>query len=109
MPPTDGAAATLAGTGASVSAYGFAPALGRASAAATTLETLLPLLLQLLGVYCRCCFMRTAQLGRRAMSVGVSPLYKPLKPSCFTMPAKPPTQHTQHAQHETIGKPEHSV
>jgi len=43
------------------------------------------------------------------MSVGVSPLYKPLKPSCFTMPAKPPTQHTQHAQHETIGKPEHSV
>jgi len=26
------------------------------------------------------------------MSVGVRPLYKPLKPSCRTMPAKPPGQ-----------------
>lgn len=32
----------------------------------------------------------TAQFGRSAMRVGVRPLYSPPKPSCLTMPAKPP-------------------
>lgn len=43
----------------------------------------------------------TAQFGSRAMRVGVSPLYSPFTPSCFTMPCKPPAQQNAGSVHKT--------